>query len=76
MDFIDSLFQQIASNPLPVVIAFILFLLIVYFLPTFIAVSRKHRQSVPIFVLNLLLGCTFIGWVAALVWALTTERKQ
>lgn len=40
-----------------------------YFLPSFIA--RKHKQFTAIFVLNLLLGWTIIGWVGSLIWALT-----
>ena len=40
-----------------------------YFLPTLIALTRSHNQTVPIFVVNLLLGWTLVGWVVALVWA-------
>ena len=42
-----------------------------YFLPALVALMRKHRQTTAIMALNLLLGWTFIGWVAALIWALT-----
>lgn len=42
-----------------------------YFLPTFIVAWRNHQNSVAIAVLNLLLGWTLLGWVAALVWSLT-----
>ena len=45
--------------------------LVVYFLPGIIAAARNHHQSTAIFFLNLLLGWTFLGWVVALVWALT-----
>lgn len=38
-----------------------------YFLPAI--VGRRKRNAGAIFLLNLLLGWTFIGWVAALVWA-------
>jgi hypothetical protein len=40
-----------------------------YFLPSVIARSRRHHNAVSIFILNLLLGWTFIGWVVALVMA-------
>jgi hypothetical protein len=46
-----------------------------YFLPSFIAVTRGHQNSLAIFVVNLLLGCVLLGWVAALVWALTTVDR-
>ena len=40
-----------------------------YFLPTIVGYNTDHKNSTSIFVLNLLLGWTFIGWVVALVWA-------
>lgn len=51
-------------------------LLIIYFLPTIIAASRKHHNAGAIFALNLLLGWSFIGWIVALVWACTNQRPQ
>ena len=46
-----------------------------YFLPALLATGRKHHQNGAIFTLNLLLGWTFLGWVAALVWAMTAVQK-
>jgi Superinfection immunity protein len=46
--------------------------ILLYFLPSIIAAARHHRNATAIFVLNLLLGWTFLGWVAALVWSLTS----
>ena len=43
--------------------------LAVYFTPTLVAFGREHYNRGAIFVLNLLLGWTLFGWVAALVWA-------
>lgn len=48
-------------------------LISLYFLPTILANANKKRNADAIFVLNLLLGWTFIGWVVALVWAVSTE---
>jgi hypothetical protein len=45
----------------------------VYFLPSMAALSRRKRNALPIFVLNLFLGWTFLGWVGALVWSLLKE---
>ena len=42
-----------------------------YLLPAMVAAGRKHRSGTAITALNILLGWTFVGWVAALVWALT-----
>jgi len=44
-----------------------------YFVPTWVAMSRKHKNIGAIFTLNLLLGLTFIGWVVALIWALKND---
>ena len=43
--------------------------LAVYFIPTLVAFHRLHYNRGAIFVLNLCLGWTLLGWVAALVWA-------
>jgi hypothetical protein len=42
---------------------------LLYFLPTLIASHRKHHQQASIFVINLFLGWTFLGWVIALAMA-------
>lgn len=47
---------------------------LIYFLPTIIAVRRKHKKNEnSIILLNLLLGWTFIGWIVALIWAVADE---
>jgi Superinfection immunity protein len=43
--------------------------LAIYFIPTLVAFERLRRNRGAIFVLNLFLGWTLVGWVAALVWA-------
>lgn len=47
-----------------------------YFLPTIIAAARGHHNGGAVFALNLLLGWTVLGWIAALVWAVTAVRKD
>lgn len=54
---------------------FALIPLLLYFLPWCIALIRGHHNAGAIFVLNLLLGWTFIGWVVAFVWSFTAIRK-
>jgi hypothetical protein len=52
----------------------LLFLFIgLYFLPTIVAGSSHKRNTGAIFVLNLLLGWTVVGWIIAIVWASTTD---
>ena len=40
-----------------------------YFLPALIAFLRQHRNMLAIFLLNLLLGWTALGWVGSLIWS-------
>jgi hypothetical protein len=44
--------------------------LALYFLPTIIAVVKQNHNSVGVFLINLLLGWTGIGWFVALIMAL------
>jgi Superinfection immunity protein len=46
---------------------------LIYFLPSTIASSRRHRQKLAIKILNFFAGWTFIGWLGALVWACTSD---
>jgi hypothetical protein len=47
-----------------------------YFLPSLEALFKRKRNTAAIVALNLLLGWTFVGWVAALVWSLTKDAPQ
>jgi hypothetical protein len=42
---------------------------VIYFLPSIIALARSKRDLLAIFLLNLFLGWSVIGWVVALIWA-------
>lgn len=57
-----------------IIIFFILFAMVVYFLPIIVAFIRKNNNCLAIFILNLFLGWTFVGWVIALVWACTNTQ--
>jgi hypothetical protein len=43
----------------------------VYLLPTYVAWAKTHANLAAIAMLNVLLGWTFIGWVVALLWAMS-----
>jgi hypothetical protein len=51
---------------------FIVAILAIYFVPTLVAWGKPQVGSV--FLLNLLLGWSLIGWVIALIWALGGGR--
>lgn len=44
-----------------------------YFLPTMIAIARKHRDRLVIFILNFFLGWSIFGWIIALILALSKK---
>ena len=55
----------------------LLILVLVYFLPVAIAITRRHPNGIAIFLINLLFGWTFIGWFIALIWAVKAiDRPQ
>lgn len=49
--------------------------IIFYFYPMYEAHFRKQPNFDAIFMVNLLLGWTFIGWIVALVWSLREPEK-
>jgi hypothetical protein len=49
--------------------------LVIYFIPTIIAIIRHARNAVGIVVLNILGGWTFVGWIIALVWSITDKQQ-
>ena len=48
---------------------------VIYFFPTLNAIIRIHHNAMPIALLNLFLGWTFIGWVVALVWSASALKE-
>ncbi len=57
-------------------VVMLLIILSMYFIPTIVAVSRKHHNALAIGALNLFLGWTILGWIGALVWALTAVQRR
>ena len=48
---------------------------LVYLFPAIVAAGRHHNNADAILVLNLFFGWSFVGWVVALVWSLTSNRR-
>lgn len=55
---------------------FVLAVVLVHFLPTIIALARGHHNGFAIFLTNLLLGWTVIGWIIALIWSVTAIERR
>jgi len=49
----------------------ILVAFVLYFLPSIVGWDKRNAGG--IIVLNLFLGWTLIGWVAALIWAVSSD---
>ncbi|TLU57033.1 MAG: superinfection immunity protein [Chlorobium sp.] len=45
----------------------VLIVILPYFIPSFVAASRNHRNMTAIIILNIFLGCSVIGWIVPLV---------
>jgi hypothetical protein len=58
----------------PIIFLIILTCVFIYFLPSVIVSGRNHHNKTSLYLLNLLLGWTFLGWVAALVWAFSAQN--
>jgi hypothetical protein len=48
---------------------------IIYFLPTVIAKNRQMDGIPALFLVNLLLGWTLIGWIVVLLWAALGQTR-
>jgi hypothetical protein len=66
--------QQLYNGMITIVIVILLACSpFAYFFPSFVAWRRKKANFRAIFALNCLAGWTFVGWVVAMVWALTND---
>jgi len=64
------------STSLRVIIGLVL-MLTLYFIPTGIALIRRHNNFIPIFLVNLFLSLLFgIGWIVSLIWSFTSNVKE
>lgn len=53
-----------------------LLLLALYGIPSIVAWRRRHHNRAAIILVNLLLGWTGLGWIAALIWASTNPPPK
>jgi len=52
--------------------------ILMYFIPTGVAMVRKHKSVLAIMAMNILLGWTVLCWLWAFIWSLTgnvAEKK-
>ncbi|MDR2612134.1 MAG: superinfection immunity protein [Deltaproteobacteria bacterium] len=50
--------------------------LVIYLIPAIVAFKRKHRNRVPILLVNVILGWLYgVAWIVALIWAFTDNTE-
>lgn len=80
-EYVDG-FRYPKSNLMSTIISLVNILLliylglVIYFIPSLIAYRKNHANINQIFILNLLLGWIFIGWVIALIWAYKKPEEK
>lgn len=77
-DYLNRVFGPVFDLIFGPVFGFVLIgvLLALYVLPTWIAYVRKHQNLVAVGILNVALGWTLLGWIAALVWAVMNTQTR
>lgn len=63
------------SNPTLGIIV-LLVILSIYLLPTYIGAIRRNEHFLSIVIINVLLGWSFLGWIAALGLSLTNNNSR
>lgn len=54
----------------------ILTVIIINFIPWFVALHRDHNAKLGVFVSSLFFNWTLLGWVLNLVWACNSNTKE
>ncbi|MCI5150757.1 MAG: superinfection immunity protein [Candidatus Electrothrix sp. MAN1_4] len=49
---------------------------VIYSLPSIIAYKRNHHNALAIFLSNLFLGWTIIGWIVSIIWSGTAVKDK
>ena len=58
------------------VLSWLFIALAVYFIPVVIAYVRRHKNILAITLMNIFVGWTFIGWLAALLWSFNSDVES
>jgi len=46
---------------------------VVYLMPTIVAFLRHHKNLIPILIVDVFFGWTFVGWVLSLAWSFSAD---
>ncbi len=67
----EKINAEIGQISIAIIVLFIIF----YFLPSIIAFYKGKSNTLAIVLLNLFLGWSFIGWLVALIWAVSKDKE-
>ena len=73
---IDPLMQIWQQADTPFLILFGVFFLLVWFLPSLLALAFNRQHAGKIALLNVPAGFSWIAWVALIVWAVTGKLSN
>jgi hypothetical protein len=65
-----------ATMEIVVLVIMAIFGVMLYLLPTLVALDRRHRQTGVVAVLNVFLGWTILGWIIALAIACSAGEPR
>lgn len=68
--------QKNDMNEEDIFVILICAMICVYFIPSLVAILKRHKNTCAVIVLNIFLGWTFFGWVIALVWACCNTKNN
>jgi 4-hydroxybenzoate polyprenyltransferase len=64
-----KLTSMLENASVSLLVTIVVVTVLIYFIPSFVALLRRHTYLKQVLVLNVILGWSTIGWVALLVWA-------
>lgn len=50
--------------------------LFIYFLPTIIASLKNAKNTLWIFLINLIFAGTGVGWIILMIWAIVSKKEK
>ena len=59
-----------------IVISIVLILITLYFIPSIIAIKKRHKDLSKILMINTFLGWTIVGWIISLVMVINKQKKE
>ena len=76
MEFLNQIYQHLATASLGAWLVVIPLTFIIWFIPTLLAIffNRKHLKK--IFIVNIPAGFSFVAWGACIAWAVSGKVSE